>query len=49
MIDLYTWPNPNGDKLHIHAGGISHPYTVHPWISVRANIQTRFPDDQPEQ
>ena len=30
MIDLYTWPTPNGHKLHIMLEETGLPYTVHP-------------------
>ena len=29
MIDLYTWPTPNGHKIHIALEELSLPYTVH--------------------
>ena len=29
MIDLYTWPTPNGHKVHIMLEEIGLPYTVH--------------------
>lgn len=29
MIDLYTWPTPNGHKVHIFLEEVSMPYTVH--------------------
>ena len=30
MIDLYTWPTPNGHKVHIMLEEIGLEYTVHP-------------------
>jgi GST-like protein len=30
MIDLYTWPTPNGHKIHIMLEETGLPYTVHP-------------------
>ena len=30
MIDLYTWPTPNGRKIHIMLEETGLPYTVHP-------------------
>lgn len=30
MIDLYTWPTPNGQKIHIMLEEIELPYSVHP-------------------
>lgn len=30
MIELYTWPTPNGDKLHIMLEEIGLPYRIHP-------------------
>ena len=30
MIDLYTWPTPNGHKIHIMLEETGQPYTVHP-------------------
>lgn len=29
-IDLYTWPTPNGHKVHIAVEEMGLPYTVHP-------------------
>jgi GST-like protein len=29
MIDLYTWPTPNGHKIHIALEELSLPYAVH--------------------
>lgn len=29
-IDLYTWPTPNGHKIHIALEELGLPYTVHP-------------------
>ena len=29
MIDLYTWPTPNGHKIHIMLEECGLPYTVH--------------------
>ncbi len=29
MIDLYTWPTPNGHKVHIFFEEVGMPYTVH--------------------
>jgi len=30
MIDLYSWPTPNGIKLHITVEELGIPYTMHP-------------------
>jgi GST-like protein len=30
VIDLYTWPTPNGHKIHIALEELELPYTVHP-------------------
>ena len=30
MIDLYTWPTPNGHKVHIMLEEIGYDYNVHP-------------------
>ena len=30
MIDLYTWPTPNGHKVHIMLEEIGYDYDVHP-------------------
>ncbi|MEE8270649.1 MAG: glutathione S-transferase family protein, partial [Alphaproteobacteria bacterium] len=30
MIELYTWPTPNGMKISIMLEEISMPYEVHP-------------------
>jgi len=30
MIELYTWPTPNGHKIHIMLEEITLPYRVHP-------------------
>ena len=30
MIDLYTWPTPNGHKVHIMLEEIAYDYNVHP-------------------
>jgi GST-like protein len=29
MIDLYSWPTPNGHKVHIALEELGLPYTVH--------------------
>ncbi len=38
MIDLYTWPTPNGRKVSIMLEEIGLPYTVHP-INIGQNDQ----------
>lgn len=38
MIDLYTWPTPNGHKLHIMLEECALPYAVHP-IDIGAGDQ----------
>jgi GST-like protein len=38
MIDLYTWPTPNGHKVHIMLEEVGLPYTVHP-IDIGAGDQ----------
>ncbi|HTL26847.1 MAG TPA: glutathione S-transferase family protein, partial [Burkholderiales bacterium] len=30
MIELYTWPTPNGHKVHILLEETGTPYNVHP-------------------
>ena len=37
-IDLYTWPTPNGHKVHIMLEELGLPYTVHP-IDILAGDQ----------
>ena len=38
MIDLYTWPTPNGHKVHIMLEECRLPYAVHP-VDIRAGEQ----------
>ncbi|MEP6608732.1 MAG: glutathione S-transferase N-terminal domain-containing protein [Burkholderiaceae bacterium] len=38
MIDLYTWPTPNGHKIHIMLEECALPYKVHP-IDIGAGDQ----------
>ncbi len=38
MIDLYTWPTPNGHKIHIMLEETGIPYRVHP-INIGAGEQ----------
>jgi GST-like protein len=38
MIDLYTWPTPNGHKIHIMLEECGLDYAVHP-INIRAGEQ----------
>jgi GST-like protein len=38
MIELYTWPTPNGDKVHIMLEETGLPYRVHP-IDIGAGDQ----------
>jgi len=38
MIDVYTWPTPNGHKVHIMLEETGLPYTVHP-IDIGAGDQ----------
>ena len=38
MIDLYTWPTPNGHKIHIMLEECGLDYTVH-GINIRAGDQ----------
>ncbi len=38
MIDLYTWPTPNGHKIHIMLEETGLPYRVHP-INIGAGEQ----------
>ena len=38
MIDLYTWPTPNGHKIHIMLEETGLPYRVHP-INIGAGDQ----------
>lgn len=38
MIDLYTWPTPNGHKVHIMLEEVGLPYTVIP-INIRTGDQ----------
>jgi GST-like protein len=43
MIDLYTWPTPNGHKIHIMLEEIGHPYNVIPVdIGAGAQFHTDF-------
>jgi len=38
MIDLYTWPTPNGHKIHIALEEMGLPYKVHP-VNIRTGEQ----------
>ena len=38
MIELYTWPTPNGQKVHIALEELGLPYTVHP-VNIGAGEQ----------
>lgn len=38
MIDLYTWPTPNGHKIHIALEEMELPYVVHP-VNIRTGDQ----------
>jgi len=38
MIDVYTWPTPNGHKIHIMLEETGLPYRVHP-VNIRAGAQ----------
>jgi len=38
LIDLYTWPTPNGHKIHIMLEETGLPYTVHP-IDIQSGDQ----------
>ncbi len=38
MIDVYTWPTPNGHKVHITLEETGLPYTVHP-VDIQAGDQ----------
>ncbi len=38
MIDVYTWPTPNGHKVHIMLEECALPYKVHP-IDIGAGDQ----------
>ncbi len=38
MIDLYSWPTPNGNKIHIMLEECGLPYRVHP-VNISANEQ----------
>ena len=38
MIDLYTWPTPNGRKIHIMLEETGLPYEIHP-VNTRAGDQ----------
>ena len=40
MIDLYSWPTPNGHKIHIMLEECGLPYRVHP-VNISANEQFR--------
>ena len=42
MIDVYTWPTPNGHKIHIMLEEVGLPYTVHA-VDIRNGEQ--FEDD----
>jgi len=38
MIDVYTWPTPNGHKIHIMLEETGLPYTVRP-VNIRTGEQ----------
>ena len=38
MIDVYTWPTPNGHKVHIMLEEVGLPYTVQP-VNIRSGEQ----------
>jgi GST-like protein len=38
MIDVYSWPTPNGNKVHIMLEECGLPYRVHP-VNISANEQ----------
>ena len=38
MIELYTWPTPNGRKISIMLEELEVPYTIHP-IDISNNEQ----------
>jgi len=38
MIDLFTWPTPNGHKIHIALEEMELPYAVHP-VNIRTGEQ----------
>jgi len=43
MIDLYTWPTPNGQKVHIMLEEVELPYSVHPVdITEGAQFESEF-------
>ena len=50
MIDVFTWPTPNGHKVHIMLEECGLPYKAIP-VNIGAGEQfaARFPGDQPEQ
>jgi GST-like protein len=41
MIDVYTWPTPNGHKIHIMLEETGLPYTVHP-VDISASSSPIF-------
>jgi len=48
MIELYTWPTPNGHKIHIMLEEIGLPYRVHPVdIGAGAQFEPEFLDISP--
>ena len=50
VIDLYTWPTPNGHKVHIMLEECGLPYNVHADRHRRGrSVQAGIPEDQPEQ
>ena len=50
MIEVYSWPTPNGHKVHIMLEECGLPYNVHA-IDIGAGDQFKpeFLEDQPEQ
>ena len=38
MIDVYTWPTPNGHKVHIMLEEVGLPYTIHA-VDIRGGAQ----------
>ena len=56
MIQLYTWPTPNGHKVQIMLEEVGVPYTVHPIDIIRGaqfdpdylalNPNNKGPDDR---
>ena len=45
MIDLYTWPTPNGRKISILLEELKIPYKVHLIDNLESPLKARWPLD----